>query len=211
MRTERFISALAADRKIATRPAVALSVAVAIGFAVAATGFLLALGVRLDAAAALGTLRFPFKFVVTLALFAAGARLAWALATPGADVAKRARLFAVPAALLAGAVMIELMVVPADAWAARLVGTNARVCLIAIPTLALGPLAAVLLALRSAAPTAPMGAGAAAGLVAAALAATLYAAHCVDDSPLFVAVWYSLATALVVAAGAWLGPRVLRW
>jgi hypothetical protein len=47
--------------------------------------------------------------------------------------------------------------------------------------------------------------------VAAGLAATLYASHCADDSPLFVATWYSLAIALVVAAGAWLGPRVLRW
>lgn len=211
MKTETFISALAADRIIATRPAVALSIAASIGFAVAAAGFLLALGVRPDAAAALGTLRFPFKFAVTLALFAAGARLALALATPGADVGKPARLFAVPALLLAGAVAIELMAVPVGAWAARLVGTNARVCLVAIPALALGPLAAVLLALRSAAPTAPLRAGAAAGLVAAAIAATLYASHCIDDSPLFVAVWYSLATAVVVAAGAWLGPRVLRW
>ncbi|MGA8293552.1 MAG: NrsF family protein, partial [Rhodoplanes sp.] len=53
--------------------------------------------------------------------------------------------------------------------------------------------------------------GASAGLVAAALAATVYAAHCTDDSPLFVATWYSLAIALVVAVGAVLGPRVLRW
>jgi hypothetical protein len=211
VKTETFISMLAADRTVATRPTVALSIAVAIGFAVAAIGFLLALGIRPDAAAALGTLRFLFKFVVTLALFAAGVRLALALSTPGADAAKPARLFALPAVLLVGAVAAELMVVPAGAWATRLVGTNARVCLVAIPALALGPLAAVLLALRSAAPTAPSRAGAAAGLVAAALAATLYASHCIDDSPLFVAVWYSLAIILVVAAGAWLGPRVLRW
>ncbi|MGA7427255.1 MAG: NrsF family protein, partial [Rhodoplanes sp.] len=32
-----------------------------------------------------------------------------------------------------------------------------------------------------------------------------------DDSPLFVATWYSLAITLVVAVGAVLGPRVLRW
>jgi hypothetical protein len=85
------------------------------------------------------------------------------------------------------------------------------VCLVAIPLIAVGPLAAFLLALRSGAPTAPRRAGAAAGLVAAGLAATLYAAHCSDDSPLFVAAWYSLAISLVVAAGAVLGPRVLRW
>jgi len=43
------------------------------------------------------------------------------------------------------------------------------------------------------------------------LAATLYAAHCPDDSPLFVATWYSTATALVTALGALLGSKVLRF
>jgi hypothetical protein len=53
--------------------------------------------------------------------------------------------------------------------------------------------------------------GAVAGLLAGGLAATLYATHCPDDSPLFVAIWYSLAIALVVLAGAVVGRRVLRW
>jgi hypothetical protein len=47
--------------------------------------------------------------------------------------------------------------------------------------------------------------------VAAALAATVYAAHCTDDSPLFVATWYSLAIAFVTVVGAVIGSRVLRW
>jgi hypothetical protein len=38
----------------------------------------------------------------------------------------------------------------------------------------------------------------------------MYAAHCTDDSPLFVATWYTLATALVTAIGALLGVRFLR-
>jgi len=43
------------------------------------------------------------------------------------------------------------------------------------------------------------------------LAATLYASHCEDDSPLFVATWYTIATAMVTAIGALLGSRVLRF
>jgi hypothetical protein len=43
------------------------------------------------------------------------------------------------------------------------------------------------------------------------LAATLYASHCTDDSPLFVATWYSIATAAVAAIGALAGSRVLRF
>jgi hypothetical protein len=54
-------------------------------------------------------------------------------------------------------------------------------------------------------------AGAAAGLLAGALSATFYAAHCTDDSPLFVAVWYSLAIAILAARGAIAAPRLARW
>lgn len=211
MRTEEFIRALAADRAVEIRPGLAFGLALAAGAVIAATVFLLALGVRPDVLAALDTVRFPFKFVVTIALVAAGLRLALALARPGGDAAAAARLLAVPALLIGGALVIELAVVPTSAWGPRLIGTNAKVCLSAIPLIAIGPLVAILLALRSGAPTAPARAGACAGLVAAALAATFYAAHCTDDSPLFVATWYSLAIALVVTVGALLGPRVLRW
>jgi hypothetical protein len=50
-----------------------------------------------------------------------------------------------------------------------------------------------------------------AGLLSAGLAATLYASHCTDDSPLFVATWYTLGAALVTAIGALVGSRVLRF
>jgi hypothetical protein len=32
-----------------------------------------------------------------------------------------------------------------------------------------------------------------------------------DDSPLFMATWYGIATVIVAAAGAFLGARLLRW
>ena len=51
----------------------------------------------------------------------------------------------------------------------------------------------------------PALAGAIAGMLSAGLAATLYASHCTDDSPLFVATWYTIATALVTAIGALAG------
>jgi hypothetical protein len=49
------------------------------------------------------------------------------------------------------------------------------------------------------------------GQLAVALGATLSATHCPDDSPLFVAIWYTLGLALVAVAGALDGRRVLRW
>jgi len=72
-------------------------------------------------------------------------------------------------------------------------------------------LAAALIGLRHGAPTRPAVSGAIAGLLSAGLAATLYASHCTDDSPLFVATWYTIATALVAAIGAAIGARVLRF
>ncbi len=61
------------------------------------------------------------------------------------------------------------------------------------------------------APAHPSVAGAIAGMLSAGLAATMYASHCTDDSPLFVATWYSIATALVSAIGALAGSRILRF
>ena len=68
-----------------------------------------------------------------------------------------------------------------------------------------------LFVMRSLAPTKLMAAGAAAGLFAGGLAATIYGLHCPEHALTFVAVWYSLGMALLTAAGALLGPWVLRW
>jgi len=54
-------------------------------------------------------------------------------------------------------------------------------------------------------------AGAAAGLAASAVGAALDAWHCPDDSPLFMATWYTLAIALVTLVGYGIGRKALRW
>jgi hypothetical protein len=61
------------------------------------------------------------------------------------------------------------------------------------------------------APTRLALAGAAAGLVGGATGATAYALHCVETSPAFVLVWYSLGLAATSAPGALLGRRMLHW
>jgi hypothetical protein len=81
----------------------------------------------------------------------------------------------------------------------------------AIPLMSLPLLAASLLGLRQGAPTRPALAGGVAGLMSAGLAATIYASHCTDDSPLFVATWYTLAAALMTAIGALAGSKVLKF
>jgi hypothetical protein len=93
----------------------------------------------------------------------------------------------------------------------RMIGKNSWICMTAIPVLSLPILAGALMGLRHGAPSRPAVAGAVAGLLSAGLAATLYASHCTDDSPLFVATWYTLATALVTAIGALAGSKLLKY
>ena len=169
---------------------------------VAAAVFLAVVGPRADIAAAAETVRFLFKFVVTGAARGnrahAVVRAVAARSAPAATVSPA--LIAAPLALLA-AVALELTAVPSQDWATRLVGSNMLDCLAFIPLMGVGPLALFILALRNAAPARPALAGAVAGLAAGGIAATLYAAHCTDNSPLFVATWYTLAIAMLTALG----------
>jgi hypothetical protein len=66
-------------------------------------------------------------------------------------------------------------------------------------------------ALRRLAPTSPARAGAAAGLLAGGAGAVIYALHCPELAPAFVATWYTLGIGACVALGALAGSRLLRW
>jgi hypothetical protein len=163
------------------------------------------------AAQVAGDPRFLFKFVVTLTLALTALMLGFRLARPGVDTKWLERALLIAPMLLVGGVLIELLTVSASFWSAKLIGSNFKLSLIFIPLLAAPLLAAGLLALRHGAPSRPSFAGAVAGLMAGGFGATLYAANSTDDSPLFVATWYSLAVIAVAIIGALLGRKVLRW
>jgi hypothetical protein len=212
MKTADLINSLAAD---GVAPPVhigrRLSLALVFGAAVSAALFMAALGPRHDIAEAARTMRFDFKFVDTLALLAPSALLCWRLLRPDARAGTLALLLVAPFALLMGSVLAELAMVPRDLWGARMMGSNARNCLMLIPLFSIAPLTALILAMRAGAPRYPALSGALAGAAAAGVAATIYAMNCTDDSPLFVATWYPIATLLVVGAGALAGRRFLKW
>jgi hypothetical protein len=211
MKTDELVAALVADRAVPGRTfARGLPLALAAGGAVSLALFFVELGIRKDFAAALATWRFDLKLVLVLLALVSALGLCRALSRP--VLPRHAGWWLLPLLGLAvAAVAIELAAVPMEAWRSRLVGSNSLICLSAIPMLALAPLVAVLAALRSSAPASPLLAGAAAGFLAAALGAALYAFHCFDDSPLFVMTWYVLATLPMVALGALAGHRLLRW
>lgn len=211
MKTDELISLLASDRLVAAPPGRTLVRDWSCGAVLALLAVVLTLGMRQDIGQALTTLRFALKPLFTLSLAATAAGLLWRLARPAAPLRGWPRALLLAPALLAVAVGVELYVVPSRQWAERAVGHNALWCLLLIPLLSLLPLACGILSLRKAAPTRPLLSGAVAGLLAGALAATAYALHCTDDSPLFVALWYSLALGVACALGALAGSRLLRW
>jgi hypothetical protein len=209
MQTDQLIRTLAADNAHRARPVgFVLTLALLAAAPVSVAMFLVGLGMRPDVMTAMHNPFFDLKFAVTLALAIA---ISLHLSRPEALLRGWAWLLLIPAGLLVAGISGEMMVPQRLPMMTRLVGSNWRTCLTAIPLMSLPLLAAALIGLRHGAPTRPAVAGAIAGLVSAGLAATLYASHCTDDSPLFVATWYSIATALVAAIGALAGSRVLRF
>jgi len=212
MDTDQLIHMLAADNSHRARPVgFVLALALLAAAPVSLLLFFAELGVRPDVMTAMHNPFFDLKFAVTLALASAAIIVSLHLSRPEASLRGWGWLFVIPAGLLAAGIGGEMMLPQRLPMMTRLVGSNSKVCMTAIPLISLPLLIASLFGLRHGAPAKPAVAGAVAGLVSAGLAATLYASHCTDDSPLFVATWYTIAMALVTAIGALVGSRMLRF
>jgi hypothetical protein len=212
MDTDQLIQTLATDntqheRSVGSVLAAALAVAAPVSMIM----FFTTLGFRKDIDSAIYNPFFDLKFLVTIALAISAVAISIHLSRPDASLKGWKWLLLIPVGLLGSGVVADLIIPQQLPWITRLVGTNSRVCMTAIPLLSLPFLIAALLALRHGAPTQPAASGAYAGLLSAGFAATLYASQCIDDSPLFVATWYLLAIGLVAAVGALAGSRWLRF
>lgn len=211
MRTNDLINLLSQDCEVEATLEEMFAIAVGAAVLIAGLGFFLFIGFRHDIDAALHSYRFLYKFVVTAALATSAGIVLFRVGRPGIPLQSVAWGMVSPLLLASVAVVVELIVMPSDIWAARMIGHNAHLCLTIIPSLSMGPLACFLYLLRRAAPVRPGVAGAVAGLAAAGIAATFYAANCDDDSPLFVMLWYPIAIAMVAGVGAAMGSRILKW
>ncbi len=146
MKTDNLIDTLASDRMPGMQPTRTILLAALAGIAVAGALFFVVLGPRPDFMTAMGTWRFVMKFVVTVALAASAALLVTRAARP-----ERARgpadvlLYLAPVMLIL-AVIVELFVMPQSSWMPRMMGHNARVCMMAIPLFSFGPLVLLLFA-----------------------------------------------------------------
>ena len=212
MDTDQLIRGLAADNDQRERPVGSvLATALLITAPVSIVMFFTALGFRKDIATALHNPFFDLKFLVTITVAISAIAISIHLSRPEASLKGWMWLLLIPVGLLSFGIGGEMMMPQQLPWITRLIGSNSKMCMTAIPLLSLPLLIAALVALRHGAPTRPALAGAYAGLLSAGFAATLYASQCTDDSPLFVGTWYPLAIGLVTAVGALAGSRWLRF
>lgn len=209
--TGELIEALALDagptRKVSPR----LMAAAALGGLAAFALVALWLGFRPDLAEAPATRMFWMKAFYTCLLALGGFWAVERVSRPAGSPRKGLTLALSVFALLAAIGLWRLMGAAPDERMPMLMGASWRRCPTNILVLALPILAAVLVVVRSLAPTRLTLAGAAAGLFAGGVAATIYGLHCPEYTMAFVAVWYTLGVTAVTAVGAMLGPWALRW
>lgn len=211
MRTDALIRVLAADaapRAGVGRVLAATLVGIGAGVALVA---LTVLGVNPDLGSMLRGPLLLLRQVFPMLLVLGAGLGALCLARPDGRPGL-ARLLLAAAAVVGGAVVLrELTRLPPGAWGGAALGETGIACLASVSAMALPLLLGALWALARGATTRPRASGALAGLLAGAIAASIYALHCTEASPLFYAAWYVPALAGATGLGALLGARVLRW
>jgi len=213
MKTDDLIALLSTNPEPVDRRSVArtLHVALAAGLIVSLGIALAALGVRSDLMTARAFVFILLKLAFTVGIVGVASMYLTRLARPGGERKTSAVLVAIPFGAIAVLSVISLGFAPSSHWDKMIVGDQWLECLLSIPIIAIVPFAATIFAVRRAAPTNLVRAGAVAGLIAGGVSAMAYALHCTDDSLPFVAVWYGATIVLCTLAGAALGPRLLRW
>lgn len=130
---------------------------------------------------------------------------------PHADLGNLARFCLLAAGLVDVAIIIELYLQPSENWMTLFVGKTMTQCLTGVSFISASILCGGLYVMRGGATVRPTYTGFVLGIMSGGIGAFLYAFLCMEDSPLFYGVWYSLAVLNVGAVGAILGSRILRW
>ena len=213
MRTDDLVTMLAVGAGAVQPDQAVRGYATALGWGALGAALLMGalIGPRPDLAAAVLLPMFWVKLAFVACLAAAGWLAAWRLSRPGL------RLAWVPGALAAPVLAMWLLaaVVLARADAAQragmFFGDTWNSCPFLVAMLSAPVFVAVVWAMKGLAPTRLRLAGAAAGLLSGAVGALVYSVHCPEMEAPFIGFWYLLGMLIPAAAGALLGPRLLRW
>jgi len=213
MRTDELIAMLANGTDAVEPHALRRRYRLALGWGACGTTLLMAimLGVRPDLAAAARLPMFWVKLAFPAVLFAGALLATLRLSRPGVRLGGVSAAIAAPVLalwLLAAVVLLGAApgerekLVFGDTWAS---------CPFYIAILSVPLLGALLWAMKGFAPTRVALAGAAAGLLAGAGGALVYALSCTEMAAPFIGIWYLLGMLIPTVLGAMLGPRLLRW
>jgi len=212
VKTQDLIALIAEDTTPVRRRAMAprLIGTALLGAVVSAVALVVWLGLR-PMGEAVHSPSFWMKAAYSVLIAAAGMLTTARLARPGGRIGAALGLAAVAAAWLAGLATLETLRTPAPGMAQLWLGESWYVCPFRILALATPVFAAMLWWLRGMAPTRLALAGAAAGLCAGGVGASVYGLYCEETTAAFVVVWYSLGMAASASLGAVIGARLLRW
>ncbi len=213
MKTDELLDLLASQPEPSPgqQPARRFSLALLVGLPLAFGLLLMSYGLRPDLASAVHDAWFWAKCGFAAAMAAAALWLILRLGRPGQAVGAAGRAVVTPVLLVWAGGLLMVCLSPPGSRLAMLLGQSWRICSISIVYLSLPLMATVFWALRGMAPTRLRLGGAAAGLLAAALATLVYSLHCPEMDLPFWALWYVLGLAVPALLGALVGPRVLRW
>ena len=213
MRTEELITLLARGPVAVEAGAWQRRYALALGGGVLGAGLLLMLsmGLRKDLAWAVHQPLFWVKIAFPAALAALAVVAVARLARPGLRLGRTGYTLAVPVLVVWALGGIELAGADPEAYSYLIWGRTWLYCPLRVALLSVPAFVALLWMLRELAPTRLAHAGAAAGLLAGAVGATVYALYCPEMSAPFIGIWYVLGMLIPTALGALLGPRLLRW
>ncbi|WP_194792827.1 NrsF family protein [Caenimonas koreensis] len=213
MKTDDLISLLAADTAAVPRRAASrqIAIAMAAGIPLAILAMLVTMGARVDLPQAIHVPIFWLKVLFPAAVACAAFATLSRLARPG--VSARSGMWAIAGLV----VLLWLMAIaayagaPSPERAAMVWGQSWQTCTLSVLMLSVPIFVAAFLAVRQLAPTRLTHAGACAGLLSGAAAASIYAFHCPESALPFMAIWYVAGIAAAAGIGAALGPRLLRW
>ena len=154
---------------------------------------------------------FWMKAVYTILFALSGLLTTAQLSRPGARLGGAIWIAAAAVLWLAVLALMETMRTPASGMTHLWLGWSWKMCAMRIVAFAAPVFAVVLWLMRRMAPTRLALAGAAAGLFAGGVGATIYGLYCEETAAAFVVVWYSLGMAACAVLGAVIGARLLRW
>ena len=213
MKTDELITMLASGADAVDPLALRRRYALALGWSLAGTTVLMLtlLGARPDIAEAAHLMMFWMKLAFPAALLFGAMFATVRLSRPGARLGLVPLVIAAPVfAVWLFSAIVPLNAAPEDQHQ-LIFGNTWASCPLTIAALSVPMFGALIWTMKEFAPTRLAVAGAAAGLLAGAGGALVYALHCPEMAAPFLGIWYVLGMLIPAAIGAAIGSWALRW